>query len=402
MKMSCISKKMKNTGRIFLKMNFEKKTTKKIPAGRRLFQPAGSKTVSDRRWHWASDMKISMKLYKRSNDIWYVRLPRNERRSLKTKDRDEALRLFKKLKRKLLHGHILSLEKTESQIKFAKFMEEYLQHCVAHKKPSTVIRDEYSLNKLKDYIGHTTPLKSVTVKMLDDFFSILLLKHKPSGVAITFRHLQAAFNQAVKWGYLIKNPFELATKIKVERRIPRYYSTAEIKKILEEIRSDQDFHDLIIVYLCTGLRRSELFHLEATDVDFSNKLINIKESKTGNRIAYFSDNVATILKRRCENNPSGRLWQNWNHPDRITHRWVRLMKKLKMRGRLHDLRHSFASHLREVGFDLKTIAELMGHSDISTTMIYTHLSQPHLQTAVSKLEERLIFGSGRDLKIVSS
>jgi site-specific recombinase XerD len=73
-------------------------------------------------------------------------------------------------------------------------------------------------------------------------------------------------------------------------------------------------------------------------------------------------------------------------PDAVSHHFLRTAKKAGLsKVRLHDLRHTFASHLAMAGVDLYTIKELLGHHEIKTTMIYAHLSSAHLDQALTKL-----------------
>ena len=333
-----------------------------------------------------------MKPYQKRG-IYYVRLSKKfgknagKRISLKTRNHQDAVRMARKLDREAILSKIVEFD-SGKKTSISEFKKEYLEYSKAHKKESTFIRDKYSLNKLIEHIGDIS-IQSIKTKDIDQFHTALINSGlKPSGVAITARHIRAALNQAVTWEYIKSNPYSRAKKIKIEKNPPRYYTEDELKKIFEKIKPDDEFHDLITCYLLTGLRRSELAYLEVRDIDLVNGVITIRSetSKTSGRSVPVSDAVLDILKRRCESIKVGRLFPKWKHPNAITHRWIRLMKRLKMTGRLHDLRHSFASHLAMAGEDIRTIQELMGHSDISITKIYSHLSPNHLKQSVSKLK----------------
>lgn len=325
-----------------------------------------------------------MRLFKKRG-IYYIALPGNIRRSLKTRNEETARRLKNRIEKEALLGNIIRINKSQ-QITLSDFIKEYLKHSKAHKKETTHLRDEYSLNKLLEHIGNRS-LKTITPKILDKFHTDLInADFKPSGVAITFRHCSAAFNKAVRWDYIKANPYNRAEKIKVDKKPPRFYSEDELKRIFEAISKDQDFHDLITCYLLTGMRRKELFLLQPRNIDFKNNTITIVESKTDWRTIEMDKEVKHILKRRCKKYNIGRLFPMWKHPNAITHRWIRLMQRLKIENaRLHDLRHSTASYLIMAGVDIRTIQEILGHSDISTTRIYTHLAPGHMKKAFAKL-----------------
>jgi integrase len=80
------------------------------------------------------------------------------------------------------------------------------------------------------------------------------------------------------------------------------------------------------------------------------------------------------------------VFRPYKNMNTLYHHFKRLLKKLGLSGTLHDLRHTFASHLSMAGVPIPVIKELMGHSDIATTMIYAHLSPSTYKEAISKLD----------------
>jgi integrase len=341
---------------------------------------------------------LNMRLYQ-YRGIWHIALPGNVRRSLKTRDKQIATRLHNKIKKEILLGNIIKINKSQ-QITLSNFIKEYLEYSKAEKRHSTYLRDKYSLNKLLENIGNR-PLKSITSKILDKFHVDLInAGHKTAGVAITARHCRAALNRAVSWDYIKASPYNRTRKIKVEKRPPRFYTEDELKKIFNAISNDQNFYDLIKCYLLTGMRRKELFSLQRKHVDLINNTITIVESKTDWRVIEIDEELKDILERRCKKYNIGRLFPMWKHPDAITHRWVRLMKRLNIQNaRLHDLRHSTASYLIMAGVDIRTIQNILGHSDISTTRIYTHLAPGHMKKAFAKLKNLHRISNGQYPKI---
>lgn len=324
-----------------------------------------------------------MRLYQNSCGTWCIGMAGNVRRSLKTKDKAQAERLFRKIKRESLMGNVIALDRGKT-IPLSEFATEYHTHCEARKRPSTAVRDKYSVQKLIDYIGGNTPMTSVTSRRLDEFISKLLAAgHTPTGVNITIRHLRTAFAIAIKWEYIKANPFSGITSIKESPRPPMFYSESDLTRIFAAI-TDDDFRDLITVYLMTGLRRGELSGLRGKDVDFNTGVISVS-GKTGWRHIPMTEQIAEIMQRRIKaSGMIGQVFPGWK-PDSISHKWIKLMKKLGIKGRLHDLRHSTASYLVMAGVDMRTIQVILGHSDISTTQIYAHLTQDHARDALLKL-----------------
>ncbi|MGD9663159.1 MAG: phage integrase SAM-like domain-containing protein, partial [Porticoccaceae bacterium] len=118
-------------------------------------------------------------------------------------------------------GNLVAIK--SKSVTLAEFAEEYKKHCETHKKAHK--RDAYSVNKLSDWIGGATPLSSITARHLDEFHADLIRSGlKKSGVAITYRHLRAAFQQAVKWEIIESNPYNKCQRIKPDPHLPRFYS----------------------------------------------------------------------------------------------------------------------------------------------------------------------------------
>ncbi len=301
-----------------------------------------------------------------------------------------ANRLLKEIERKILKGKLHILEK-EEKITLKQFAEEYLEWSQAHKAHSTYKRDALALRKLINFLGDT-PLRVITLKKIEDYHSFLLKTNKPSGVNVEIRHLKAAFNKAVLWGYLKENPYSRIRPLKVYSEPPKFLSIDEINQVLDAIK-DQDFKDMIICYLETGCRRKELLNLTKDDINFDAGLIKIKGKGGKVRYVPMTETVAEIMARRAKQSP---LFPAL-HPDTVTHKWIKLMKKLGLKYRLHDLRHTTASHLVRKGVDIRRIQEILRHSDIRTTTVYAHLLADDLREA---LEETFRF-VGRSYRVIN-
>lgn len=101
-----------------------------------------------------------MKLFKRSNGYWYIRFSRGKERSLRTKDKKLAQRLFKEIQKEALKGKLISLEKQE-RVTLKDFFDEYLSWAKNHKAESTIERDYFAFKKFMDYFSHTRLLQSI-------------------------------------------------------------------------------------------------------------------------------------------------------------------------------------------------------------------------------------------------
>ena len=152
-------------------------------------------------------------------------------------------------------------------------------------------------------------------------------------------------------------------------------------------------HRLIIKILySTGLRLQELVDLKRKDIDFERKILNVRRGK-GNkdRITLFPENIKMDLLKYYSNNIFKTEYVFEGRNGKYTKKSVQKVldsagKKVGIKITPHMLRHSFAIHLLETGTDIRFIQKLLGHSDISTTQLYTHVSNHALQNIKSPLD----------------
>jgi site-specific recombinase XerD len=336
----------------------------------------------------------SMRLFKRqSTGVYYVRLARGKEKSLKTKDKGLAEKIFRKLKREILLGKIISLEKQENP-RFSEFRKEYLQLREAEKRKSTVDTDKQALKALHEIIGDMF-MRSITPKVIDSFHMTLLKRGmKATSVNVYFRHLRKAFNQALKWGYIKENPYADKEQLPEDERMPRWLRDSEFSKIFEVI-DDIDFERIVKWYLYLGCRRAELVYFTWQNVLLDLGLVMIESRYSKRRrvkvlpIPAELKPIVEEMKKEAEaaGRQKGRVFPRWKDPDTITHKWEHYRELAGLSDvRLHDLRHTFASHLAQKGVPQKKIQELLGHAKLSTTDIYTHLFPEHLREALDQLD----------------
>jgi site-specific recombinase XerD len=211
--------------------------------------------------------------------------------------------------------------------------------------------------------------------------------------------LRAVFNMAIKWDYLKENPTKGVVRLKVnDSKQPRFLTKEECQKLLDN--SSEELRNIFYVFLNTGMRKAELENLEWADVDFRRGKIKIRRKdfwkpKTGEREIPVNQGTRELLKKLKGENDKD-LQSNFVFPatdggkikEKLRRQLIRIAEKAKVKDltKIHSLRHTYASHLVMKGVDLPTVQKLMGHSDIQTTMIYSHLAPDHLADAVEKLE----------------
>ncbi len=328
-------------------------------------------------------MKISMNLHKRDNGVWYVIYREGDKqiwKSLSTKDKTQAKRLFNQFKKMYLQGKITKLEDKVENILLSTFIDDFLAYAET-KEDNTYLSYKFALKKLQNFIHKDLPLKKINNKIIDDYTSycLKLLKNKPVTVNKDLRQLKAAFNKAIDWEYLRKNPIKRF--LHQDKTPPRCLSIKEIQILFAGVKSAK-YAFFLKIALLTGMRRMEILNLTWKDINFENDTIFIEKSKVHkSRFIPISPELKPILEKH---KGTGKLF-NWQ-PDTVTHYFMDLTKKTGIKCRLHDLRHSFATHLLSSGANIKVVQEILGHSNITTTMIYTHALEEEKKSAVNNLK----------------
>ena len=184
---------------------------------------------------------------------------------------------------------------------------------------------------------------------------------------------------------------------KKPKALPCVLSHEEVRRFFDAAASPRDRLLFQIAY-AAGLRVSEVVRLKLTDIDAQRMTLHIHCAKgRKDRMVPLSPLLLGLLRSYwCDHRP-----KEWFFPggtpaghlsismaQRAAHRAV-LACGITKKASMHTLRHSYATHLLEAGTDLPTLQKLLGHNQISTTLLYTHISQPHLQRACSPLDNLL-------------
>ncbi len=201
------------------------------------------------------------------------------------------------------------------------------------------------------------------------------------------------------------NPCHKVKLPKTDNQRIRFLSPDEATTLLETLapRSQQVYDEALLALFC-GLRAKEIFSLTWADIDFENKMIFVKDSKNKklNRHAYMTVEVEAMLKSRMSGQTPGTLVFPKMDGEKqkavsTTFRdtihdlgWNNGVSDRRLRVVFHSLRHTFASWLVMDGVPLFTVSKLMGHSDISMTMRYSHLAPDHLRQGASHMEGKLV------------
>lgn len=286
-------------------------------------------------------------------------------------------------------------------------IEDYLHYisAVNLKSEKTVLSYKQDLVK---YMNHLEEegifnIQDVDYEIISDFITI----NNASYASSSMNHLISTlrmFHEYCEVSYHISNPTIYLKSKKKQAYLPRYLSVDDVKKLLQsDYDSDQEIFEMAIletIYGC-GLRVSECCDLTVPKVSLSQKIVRVMGKGSKERLIPMNSKNKTVLSNYVHNvrkkwnvNKSSYLFINPNG-NKITRQQIHVMlkkrcEKCKIDDRIsaHSLRHSFATHLLDGGADLRSVQELLGHSDISTTQIYTHVQSKRLKDAYAMFHPR--------------
>lgn len=273
-------------------------------------------------------------------------------------------------------------------------INEYIGYLVMEKKLSNNTCFSYynDLSKLRLFLNKD--LKEADSNDIHKFINSL--NESDHSIAHLVTSLKSFYKYLMINSKIKVNPVDLISSPKLSRKLPKVLNTSEVDKLLDiELLNDFDFRNkamLELMYAC-GLRVSELVNLKITDLDLENNVVKIFGKGSKERIIPIGDYATVALKiyilehrnNMLKNKASNILFLN-NHGNPLTRvGFFKILKAIALKANIkkefspHTLRHSFATHLLDNGADLRSIQELLGHSSISTTQIYTHVSKESIR-----------------------
>jgi tyrosine recombinase XerC len=290
-----------------------------------------------------------------------------------------------------------------------RLAEKFLIYLKAEKNysPHTIIAYTNDLKAFYAY-ANLTDIGTVDKNQLRGFLAALSAKgYSKRTMSRTLATLRTYFRFLVREGYLAKSPMAALKNPKQEKRLPMVLEENEVVRLLEAPEDDlagrRDRAMLETLY-STGLRVSELVKLDFEKVDFIGGICRVIGKGGKERICPIGDRALRAIRHYVQVR-KGKVQKNHkalflNHSpnqegSRLTDRSVRrtVHKYIDLTCRRekispHTLRHSFATHLLNRGADLKSVQELLGHENLSTTQIYTHVSTQRMKDAYAKAHPR--------------
>jgi len=289
----------------------------------------------------------------------------------------------------------------ESFLEYLKYEKRYSDH--------TVKAYRNDLLELYDYaeITHNSKAEELIYQQLRHYlvflqgrgFSNRTINRKLSSIKRFFKYLLSIDS-------IVQNPATKISSIKQENKVMVPYSREEMSQLIENMDFEMDFEDardklMINMFYQTGIRQSELIGLKVSDVDFSNSQIKVLGKRNKERIIPVLHQLINDIKLYMSLRDDVQCFENEDvlfltkngkqiYPSlvysKINYYLSNVTKKVKKSP--HMIRHTFATHLMDAGADLNSIKELLGHSSLVATQVYTHSSLGKLKSIVNHAHPR--------------
>ena len=270
-----------------------------------------------------------------------------------------------------------------------------------------------SANTLSSYIRDLTQFQSWLIannaadlrKVKKDTINeyLLYMNHNgksPATVTRSTASIKSFYSYMVQTGAVKTNPAKSVVAMKVERKYPEILTNREVELFLEQPKCVDEKgyrdHAMLELMYATGVRVSELIALNVEDVNLPAAFLRCGDEKRERIIPLYPRAVKAlrdyiqVIRPRLADQEEAALFVNMNGQRMTRQGFWKLVKHYQAKAEItkditpHTLRHSFAVHLLENGADLRSIQEMLGHADISSTQIYAHIIKQRLQDVYRK------------------
>ena len=270
----------------------------------------------------------------------------------------------------------------------------YLEH-IKGASNNTVQSYERDLKYLNIYLNqnHKAPIDQLGEADIEGYLAYLKANQKSAAtISRTLAAIRAFYQYLVKENKLEENPAKKIALPKIEKKIPRILSQEQIVCLLEQpnrkdTKGIRDRAMLELLY-ATGIRVSELISLKVTDINLQQGYIMCRDAQKERTIPIGKSAIAALQLYLSEvrhillrDSSDRTLFVNCNGYPMTRQGFWKILKTYAHMAHIseeitpHMLRHSFAAHLVQNGANLKSVQQMLGHSDISTTQVYMHLNK---------------------------
>ena len=274
-------------------------------------------------------------------------------------------------------------------IKYIKNILNYSKHTCINYKNDLFIYENYIIeNKLN--------ILKVTYQDIRNYLEYLYnLKYSKKSISRHISSLRAFYKYLYNENKIKSNPLLLITNPKLDKLLPQYLKYEEVELLLKitDTNNIEDIENRLIIELLysTGIRVGELINIKLDDINKSNNSIKVLGKGNKERIVYYGNRCSICLNNYLKIRPK-LLKHNTNYlllnkkgnklsDSMIRYEFNKIIKNnnLDFKFSPHTLRHTFATHMVDNGANLLSVKELLGHSNIASTGIYTHVSNERLR-----------------------
>ena len=285
-------------------------------------------------------------------------------------------------------------------LEYLSFEKKYSQHTTTAYRNDLTSFQEFCSKEFDDsdiVTVNYSQIRNWIVSLVNDGISNRTINRKISSLKSYYKYLQ-------KTKQILVSPLLKHQALKVAKRVQVPFSEKEIESVLSISEEKNDFETVrnkLIVELLysTGMRRSELSNLKTSDIDFNNQTVKVLGKRNKERYIPLLNSVLISLKE----------YQNFRLDIKTNESYLLLTKKgkkiydtlvyriinnyfstvsSKVKKSPHVIRHSFATHLLNEGADLNSVKELLGHSSLASTQVYTHSSLGKLKEVYNQAHPR--------------
>ena len=287
-----------------------------------------------------------------------------------------------------------------SFLEYLVLERKYSNHTVtAYKKDITSFFefcvDEFETDNLKDV--NYSQIRSWIVKLVDEGISNNSINRKVSSLKSFYKFLQKT--EQVK-----SNPLAKHKSLKVAKKVQVPFTSKEIDEVIESLELGKDFKSIrnkliVELFYSTGMRRSELIHLKISSINFQSRTIKVLGKRNKERLIPLIPSVLktveeylNVKKEIITDNDFLFISEKGNKIyETLVYRVINNYfsnVSTKVKKSPHILRHSFATHLLNQGADLNSVKELLGHSSLASTQVYTHNSLEKIKKVYNQAHPR--------------
>lgn len=283
-----------------------------------------------------------------------------------------------------------------------KLLEQFISYIEIEKHYSfyTVKNYERDLDSFYDFLNkeNITNIKDIDFKVVRLYLTVMYeKKYSKKTISRNISSLRSLFKYLMKHEHIKTNPMLLISNPKQDHKLPNFLYYNDLEKILEipDTNTPLGHRDALIIELfySTGIRVSEIINIKLNDIDYSKNRIKILGKGNKERYVLYGDICSKLLnsyineKRIIILGDKHNEYLFINHlGNKLTSRGVEyilsiIIKQSDLKTKIspHTLRHTFATHMLNEGADLKSVQELLGHENLKTTQIYTHVSNERLR-----------------------